>query len=286
MLSQAANSPPPLARGRRRVGACSWSLRAAGPSELARAIRQVGVDCVQLHLDPLRTGDWSEDGTLAAFEQAGIELRSGMMGMAGEDYSSLESIRRSGGVRPDATWPANRRAAKANARLAQRLKLSLVSFHAGFLPHARGDGERATLIDRLRQMIDIFAARGVRVALETGQESAETLLDVLAELDRPAAAVNFDPANMILYGMGDPIQALHELAPRVAQVHIKDARAATAAGAWGDEVRVGTGQVDWTAFFAVLDERAPGVDCMIEREAGDSRVDDMRTARELVERHR
>lgn len=285
MLPETAKSRPST-HARRRVGACSWSLRAGGPRDLARAIRQVGVDAVQLHLDPLRTGDWSEAGTLDAFEEAGIELRSGMMGMAGEDYSSLDSIRRTGGVRPDATWPANRRAAEANARLAQRLKLPLVSFHAGFLPHARGDAERATLIERLRQMIDLFAARGVRVALETGQESAETLLGVLAELDRPAAAVNFDPANMILYGMGDPIQALRELAPRVAQVHIKDAQAATHPGTWGEELRVGTGQVDWPAFFAVLDERAAGVDCMIEREAGEARIDDMRAARELVERFR
>ena len=103
------------------------------------------------------------------------------------------------------------------------------------------------------------------------------------ELDRPDAGVNFDPANMILYGMGDPVDALRRLAPRVRQVHVKDARAARMPGTWGEEVRVGTGEVDWPAFFGVLRAGAPHVDLMIEREAGEDRVGDILRARELVE---
>lgn len=268
---------------RSRIGACSWSLRADGPEALVEKLEAVGVDSVQLHLDPLRSGAWSEAATVAAFARAEIEIRSGMMGMQDEDYSTLESIRRSGGVRPDATWAANLAAARDNAKLAHRLGLPLVTFHAGFLPHDRSDRERAVLLGRLGEFADIFAAEGVRVGFETGQEGAATLLEVLADLKRPTVGVNFDPANMILYGMGDPLAALRELAAHVLQVHIKDATATRVAGTWGEEVRAGTGQVDWRAFFAVLSEANVDVDWMIEREAGEQRVEDMRAARELLE---
>ncbi|MFN0244027.1 MAG: sugar phosphate isomerase/epimerase family protein [Planctomycetota bacterium] len=265
------------------LGVCSWSLRARTPAELARSVRSVGVAHVQLALDPLRTGAWSLDDTRRELERAAIHVRSGMIGMRGEDYSTLDSIRKTGGVRPDEHWSANRAAAAESARLAQTLGLPLVTFHAGFLPHVR-DGERTTMIDRLRTIADVFAERGVHVAFETGQEDAQTLLGVLDELDRPSVGVNFDPANMILYDMGEPVAALRALADRVRQIHVKDARRTRTSGTWGEEVRAGDGEVDWPAFFATLRECAIDCDLMIEREAGDDRLADIAHARELVQR--
>lgn len=213
-----------------------------------------------------------------------------MMSMAGEDYSTLDSIARTGGVRPDSTWHANFKAAQGNAGIAAELGLLLVTFHAGFLPHGGSheeQAERAKMIERLRQLAEVFGSRGVRVALETGQENADTLLSVLHDVnsgmgEERRVGVNFDPANMILYGMGDPIAALKALRPHVVQVHVKDAVPTKARGTWGEEVRVGTGKVDWKAFFSVLGEGA-ACDWVIEREAGESRVEDVRTARVLVE---
>jgi L-ribulose-5-phosphate 3-epimerase len=268
----------------RRIGVCSWSLRPASPGELGQALRRVGVDCVQLALGPLREGAWGEADTLARMREQGVQIRSGMLAMEGEDYSTLESIRRTGGVRLAELWPRNLASARASAKLAQRLGIGLVSFHAGFLPHQREHPEREMLLERVRALVDVFAAEGVGIALETGQETSATLLAVLADLERPAAGVNFDPANMLLYGMGDPVEALRELAPRVLQVHVKDARRTRTRGNWGDEVPVGDGEVDWRAFFEVLDRAGLACDLMIEREAGDSRERDIRQARERLER--
>src|SRR5688572_12996243 len=122
-----------------------------------------------------------------------------MMSTHGEDYSTLATIRETGGLRPDRHWKRNLEAAREDTALARRLGLDLVTFHAGFLPEQRSDPERAKLLDRLRLVCDAFHEQGVRLGFETGQESAETLSEVLAELDHPAAGVNFDPANMILY---------------------------------------------------------------------------------------
>ncbi len=217
-----------------------------------------------------------------ALDGARITAVSGMMSTVGEDYSSLDSIARTGGLRPDAHWTANLEIAKRDARTARELGLSLVTFHAGFLPHESADPERAKLLVRLRTVVDVFAEEGVRLGFETGQETAETLLEFLAALDRPSAGVNFDPANMILYGMGDPIAALRELRSHVVQVHIKDATPSVRRGEWGEEVPVGTGRVDWRAFFVALDEAQPTVDLLIEREAGEARVEDVRRARAHV----
>ena len=56
------------------------------------------------------------------------------------------------------------------------------------------------------------------------------------ELNHPNIGVNFDPANMILYDKGDPVKALHVLAPWMRQVHIKDAKRTKIPGTWGEEV--------------------------------------------------
>ncbi len=266
----------------RVIGVCSWSLRPKTATELAERVRACGVVHVQLALSPLRTVAMPIVAVREALLEAGISARSGMMSTVGEDYSSLESIARTGGLRPDAHWNENLRAARDDARIAHELGLPLVTFHAGFLPHDPRDPERAKLLTRLRTVVDVFADQGVCLGFETGQETAETLLAFLAELDRPRAGVNFDPANMILYGMGEPVAALRALAPRVVQVHVKDAVPAQQRGTWGEEVPVGTGQVDWPAFFDVLDARLPEIDLMIEREAGEQRVEDVRRARAHV----
>ncbi len=264
---------------------CSWSLQPTSPGDLAEKVRRVGAACVQLALDPIRTGAWSLEETRDVLGAAGISIVSGMMAMKGEDYSTLESIRRTGGVAPDATWNANLRLAAENASIAAELALPLITFHAGFIPHDRGDAHRGVILDRLRQLADVYCAAGVGVAFETGQETADTLLAALHELDRPEVGINFDPANMILYGMGDPVQALRRLAPRLAQIHIKDAIATKTPGTWGREVCVGTGEVEWPAFFNVRREARLDCNLIIEREAGTDRVEDIQAALAVVQRY-
>jgi L-ribulose-5-phosphate 3-epimerase len=269
-----------------RIGVCSWSLRPRSPLELCERVAACGVRAVQLALDPIRRGEWDAAETGRELREAGIEIVSGMMAMEGEDYSTLESIRRTGGVRPDATWERNLAAARENALLSRRLGVSLVTFHAGFLPHDARDAERGRMLERLALLSRVFREQGVAVALETGQESAETLFGVLEELESRGArvGVNFDPANMILYGMGEPVEALRRLARWVRQIHVKDALPAQRSGEWGREVVAGTGAVDWRAFAGVY--RAAGLACdlVIEREAGADRGPDVAAAAALVRR--
>jgi sugar phosphate isomerase/epimerase len=267
-----------------RLGVCAWSLRPGSPRELVDSVQACGLRWVQLALDPLRRGDWNLDKTARALNRAGIGIASGMLAMRGEDYTSLATIRETGGVRQDEYWEENAQAAIDSAKIASELGIRLVSFHAGFLPNSGHELVRRLMVERLRTIADAFAANGVRVALETGQEDAETLLRVLLEIDRPNVGVNFDPANMILYGMGDPHEALEQLAPHVMQVHVKDALPSEKPDEWGTEMPLGKGAVDWKRFFEILNDRVGPVDRMIERESGDERIADVLLAAKVVKR--
>jgi sugar phosphate isomerase/epimerase len=208
-----------------------------------------------------------------------------MLATVGEDYSTIARIALTGGVRPDATWSATRERAAKVAAVGRGLGIRLVTFHAGFLPHDSADPERARMMERLSVVARIFGDLGIAVAFETGQEPAPILVECLEELARPNVGVNFDPANMLLYGSGDPIAALRRLAPWVRQVHVKDAVPSGQPGVWGHEVPVGSGAVDWPAFFAALAACPHRPPLVIEREAGEGRIADIITARTMVERH-
>ena len=265
-----------------RLAVCSWSLLATDPQDLAEKLLSTGINRVQLALDPLRESPaiWGHAGRI--LEDAGITIISGMFGCVGEDYSTLDSIRITGGIAPDATWEENLENIRATIPIAESLGLKLVTFHAGFVPHDPADPDFAKMLGRLAAVAEIFAAADMKVGLETGQETAEELATLLGALDCTNVIVNFDPANMLLYGKGDPIQALNLLDPWIGQVHIKDAVPSQTPGHWGGEVAVGTGMVDWPAFFTTLREAGYQGDFVIEREAGTQRLADIRLARELV----
>lgn len=264
------------------IAVCSWSLQAKDTSELIRMVRSTGLNKVQLALNDHRG---SEGGAAIGVElaKAGIEIVSGMFGTVGEDYSTLETIKRTGGVFPDEHWEANQQIARDVVEAARSLGLDLVSFHAGFLPEDQNDPHYEKLINRLRTLAKLFDDSGIALSFETGQEEGALLARFLDDLAAPNVGVNFDPANMILYNMGDPIEALRALVPSLQQVHIKDAIRTQEPGTWGEEVVVGTGEVNWTAFLEVLHRANYKGALVIEREAGDNRLADIIAAKTYLE---
>jgi sugar phosphate isomerase/epimerase len=266
------------------LGVCSWSLQPQSPAQLVERLNSVGLQAVQLDLDPFREQPavWGE--AEAVFGRAGVQVVSGMFRTVGEDYTSPETIRATGGFLPDATWEENWQNLQTTVRTAQRFGLKLVTTHAGFLPHDPQDPACAKLVERLRRVARLLAAAGMTLGFETGQESGPALKAFLEHLGEPNVAVNFDPANMILYENGDPIQALRLVGPWVRGCHLKDAVATKVPGTWGQEVAVGTGQVDWPAFFRTLREIGFAGYLCFEHESGDRRVEVIRTGRRFVEK--
>ncbi|MEI6605290.1 MAG: sugar phosphate isomerase/epimerase family protein [Verrucomicrobiota bacterium] len=265
-----------------RLAVCSWSLRPTDPADLANQLQDLGILRAQLDLDPLRENPavWRE--LPAVLADAGIEVVSGMFRTVGEDYTSLESIRLSGGLVPDATWDANWANLQVTVQNARRLGIHIVMTHAGFLPHEPSDPAFAKLLERMRQVARLFADNGLTLCCETGQESATALVSFLDHLAEPNVAVNFDPANMLLYNNGDPIAALRTIGQRVKSCHLKDATVTLTPGTWGAEVPIGSGHVDWPAFFTTMaDIDYRGYFCF-EREAGAARAADIAAGRDHI----
>ena len=265
-----------------RLAVCSWSLQPETPEALIAQLREIGLSRVQLALDPLRDNPDIWNKTPELFAAAGIEIVSGMFGTIGEDYTTLETIKETGGVLPDQHWESNWEGIQKISEIANELNLKLVTFHAGFLPHEESDPNFTKLMNRIELIAELFSDKNIDLGFETGQETADTLKIFLEKLNKPSVGVNFDPANMILYAKGDPFKALNTLSPFLKQCHIKDATTTKEPGTWGEEVVVGTGEVDWSAFFTALKTLGFDGDCCIEREAGDQRIIDIRSASEFV----
>ena len=267
-----------------RLAVCTWSLQPQSPADLVEKLRQIGVPRVQLALDPIRENPstWSSVGQV--LREAGFSIVSGMIGFVGEDYTTIETIHATGGVAPDETWNENWENVPGSAAIAAQLGIRLVTFHAGFLPLDQSDPAGTKMRHRLELIADVFAARNIDVAFETGQETSAVLLSFLKQLGRANVGVNFDPANMILYDKGNPIEALRDLSGWLKQVHIKDAIRTRNPGTWGEEVVAGSGEVPWRDFFATLRELKFTGHCCLEREAGTSRVADLLAAKQMVEK--
>jgi L-ribulose-5-phosphate 3-epimerase len=251
------------------VGVCSWSLQVKSVPELKRLLGRLGTDVVQIACGDPHHAAWDEGDRLPeAARAAGFRMTGAMLGFPGEDYTTPQTIQRTGGFGNPATRAERlERFAWALDRT-RDLGLSDLMLHAGFLPEP-GDPDRKPFLDTLGQVSAMAAAKGVTVAFETGQETADLLRRTLDELKCPNLKVNFDPANMLLYDKGDPLRAVEVLGPDIRSVHVKDANRPTAPGQWGEEVPLGQGQVNIRAFVQTLKKVGYRGPLCIEREVGD-----------------
>lgn len=250
------------------IGVCSWSLQVTSIPELREFLDQLGVNVVQIACGDPYHAAWDEgDGMPQAALAAGFDLTGAMLGFPGEDYTTPQTIQKTGGFGDPATRPERLERFAWALERTRALGLTDVMLHAGFLPEP-GDPDRKPFLETLGTVSDMAKAEGVTVAFETGQETADLLRRTLDDLQSPNLRVNFDPANMLLYDKGDPIRAVEILGSDIRSVHVKDANRPTTPGEWGEEVPLGKGQADIRRFVrALVDVGYRGALC-IEREVG------------------
>jgi sugar phosphate isomerase/epimerase len=261
------------------IAVCSWSLHPKDTGDLVARVNELGLQHVQLALGPLLAmDDAARQSELAPLRSAGIRLTATMISFEAEDYSTIAIIRRTGGFVPDDRWPARRELTLRAAKLTAQLGARFLTTHVGFVP-ASSDPQYRVMVDRVHDLAHSVAPDGVELLMESGQETASELLQFLNDLNCRNVGVNFDPANMILYGAGDPISAVGILNRHIRHVHAKDA---VASGQpmieWGREVPFGAGDVGVARFLDALDEIDYTGAIAIEREAGEHRMSDIRAA--------
>jgi sugar phosphate isomerase/epimerase len=135
------------------------------------------------------------------------------------------------------------------------------------VPHVRNDPLYREVLVVTRDICDHCRRQRQALHLETGQESADSLVQFIGDVERDNLFVNFDPANMILYGSGEPIEALEKVGPWVRSVHCKDGKWAENPGReWGAEVPLGEGDVGMERYLRTLDKTGYRGPLTIERE--------------------
>jgi len=257
-----------MAIGPLAIGVCSWSLQVKSIPELKQFLDRLGIDVVQIACGDPHHASWDEgDAMPAAALAAGFQLSGTMLGFPGEDYTSPQTIEQTGGFGDPATRAERLDRFRWALQRTTELGLKDIMLHAGFLPDVR-DPLRKAFLDTLAQVADLAARVGITVAFETGQETAKLLRRTLDDLNCPNLKVNFDPANMLLYDMDDPLEAIELLAPDIRSVHMKDANRPKVKGTWGEEVPLGKGQTNTKAFVQALQRVGYRGPLCIEREVG------------------
>ncbi len=218
---------------------------------------------------------------------SGVTITAVFCGFDGESYADIPAVRRTVGFVPKEPRAARLAKAKEIADFAKILGVKNVAAHIGFVPDDTKDPEYREIVRTVRSFADYLRKNGQRLCLETGQESGRCLLRFLKDVKRPNVRVNFDPANMILYGTGGPIEALRLVGKYVAGVHCKDGKPPAAPDQLGHETPLGQGDVGIERFIQTLAEIGYKGPLTIEREiSGEDQKRDIIEARKLLERIR
>lgn len=244
----------PLIRDR-EIGIFFW----AEPDALAtvRAVKSCGVVSGQLGVDGSvllneeTAARWKE-----ALRQEDFHLFTVFAAYEGESYADIPTVQRTVGFIPRETRAAREVRTRAVIDFAAALGVKSFGCHVGCIPADRQDPDYRDVLGLVRRIADYAASHGMTFCLETGQEPAEELLAFFEDAARSNLQINFDPANMILYGSGEPIAAFRLLRRHVASCHGKDGDWPDPArpGSLGTERPLGEGSVNIAKFMETLRE--------------------------------
>ena len=237
--------------------------------------QELGIPTVHVHAPHRATRTQAvADAFLARTRAAGITVTCVFGGFDGESYADIPTTARTVGLVPEETRAARVQEMKEISDFAKLLGCNVVGLHVGFVPQDRSSASYQSLITVTRNLLDHVAANGQNLHLETGQESADHLLEFIHDVERANLFINFDPANMILYGTGDPIEALKKVGHLVRSIHCKDGKWAAAelrGKEWGSEVALGEGDVGMETYLRTLKEVGYRGPLTIEREIAHDR---------------
>ena len=229
---------------------------------------ELKIPTIQLHAphQATRTKE-NADRFLARLKELGIRLTCVFGGFEGESYADIPTVSRTVGLVPPETRAARTKEMKEIADFAKLLGCDTVALHLGFVPHDTNDPLYQEVLAVTRDVLDHCKANGQNLHLETGQETADALLQFIGDVQRDNLFINFDPANMILYGTGEPIEALKKVGRYVRSVHCKDGKWAKNPGQeWGQEVPLGHGDVGMERYLQTLKDIGYTGPLTIERE--------------------
>ena len=252
------------------------------PLKMIRAVKSLGLRCGHLGF----TGAVDLAGLGEVYRKAladeDFTITAVFAAYDGESYADIPTVLQTVGFIPAATREARERRTYEVIDITAAIGVPIFACHIGFVPEDHTDPVYAPVRDMVRRVCDYAASKGIIFALETGQEPAETLLHFLEDVARPNLKLNFDPANLILYGTSEPIAALKLVGAHVVSVHCKDGNwpDKTKPGTLGTEMPLGSGSVGMGNFVNTLKSIGYTGALTIEREVAlDQDMDDRHQAK-------
>lgn len=174
-------------------------------------------------------------------------------------------------------------ALKRGSDFAAQLGVPSITTHVGFIPEDLNDRLYRELVVALQYLAEHCKRNGQQFLFETGQETPVTLLRTIQDVGTGNLGINLDPANLILYGKANPVDAIEVFGQYVQGVHIKDGLYPTDGHLLGKETRVGEGKVDFPRLLKALANAGYKGTLTIEREiTGDQQIADVRASAEYL----
>ncbi len=265
------------------IGLMIWANEAEAK---INTIKSLGLGVAQIGIVWRDINSATKRRALAKLLQgSGIEWITLFAAFEGESYADIAAVRNTVGLVPPDLRNERLELTKKLSDFGCEVGIKRFALHVGCVPENPDHPDYMPIVRMLRRAAGHCRFNGQQLCFETGQEPADVLLRLIADVKESNVKVNFDPANMVLYGSGDPIAALGKLAAHVVTVHCKDGKSPAEPGKLGMEVPLGQGEVGFERFIAKLREIGYEGPLTIEREiTGDQQIADVRQGIELLRR--
>ncbi|HMN26900.1 MAG TPA: sugar phosphate isomerase/epimerase family protein [Caldilineaceae bacterium] len=256
-----------------------------GPEEALQKVSDLGFPTCQLST---WRGNQLEEGVAArvraAASQHQVAISTLWAGLPGRHvWDFLEGPTTLGLVPPE-TRAERLAVLKRSADFAKRLGVGSITTHVGFIPENPSDPAYPPVVAALREIAVYCAERGLQFWFETGQETPITLLRTIQDIGTDNLGINLDPANLLMYGKANPVDALDVFGRYVRGVHAKDGEYPTNGRQLGVEKPLGEGRVNFPALLAKLKALGFSGALTIEREiSGPQQIADIKRGKQLLE---
>src|SRR6266516_1713345 len=252
------------------------------PEAAIAKVDDLGLPTCQVYVEHFTQGVSTR--LLQALDKHHIEATSVVVGGPGREVWDFYEGPLTIGVVPRDTRAARMARMKQGSDFAKACGIAAVQSHAGFIPENPNDPVYKETVAAMREVVEYCRSNAQNFRYETGQETPVTLVRTMQDVGLDNQGVNFDFANLILYGKANPVDAIELLAPHVQGIHAKDGLWPTNPRELGKEVPIGQGKVDFPRLIARLQQLNYQGAVTIEREvSGPEQIEDVRAAKVYLE---